>query len=86
MRLATELNGSKIKGHFPFAEQREVQSMQGGGHEWASGDGFIGLQWFCFHMLCLAVRLIPLKCLYIQTCVAVYVYCNAERTFLYEQN
>lgn len=42
MRLATEYNGSKIKGHFPFAEQREVQSMQSGGQNWASGVGLIG--------------------------------------------
>lgn len=40
MRLSTEHNGSKIKGPFPFAVQREVQSMQGRGWDPARAVGW----------------------------------------------
>lgn len=53
-----------------------------------SGDTnkVIGCQWLCFYTLSLATELIPLERRYLQPCVAVYLYCNAERTSLCEQD
>lgn len=50
MRLSTEHNGCKIKEPFPFAEQREMQSIQGGGQDRTGGVMGVG------------TKLIPLEC------------------------
>lgn len=39
MRLTTEHSGTEINRPVPFAEQREVQSMQGGGQNWTDCVG-----------------------------------------------
>ncbi len=91
VRLSTEHNGSKIIGPFSLcwaeggAKRAGAEARIG---QVVSDDTnkLIGCQWFCFYMLCLCTKLIPLECWCLQPCVAVELYCNDEKTFLREQD